>query len=299
MLHVNTRYYMSSRVHIIDRMASIPQNLIIGKDRADENLLYLMCNQFAPLSETYTEAFMFIVKYTLDFHLSYTVKIFWHDGTIETLTGMSSFRLDAVIRQYYPIHTRDVIISHQVKLSDKSAAGIQLAATISSLNNAVTTHIKTKLNEIIGNSVKAKTVNTHIAGIIKPKLANIIKELDGAYTRMFGDPPSPADTTVFDFDAQAIISKTNTEIMVVVRHLTEENKAWAVSELKRLLRITINDYFQSILENPRKPLQSSFCIDTNHPRVTLHHIDDALTQLIAAAYCSASSSATAEAMRRL
>jgi len=286
---------MSSRVHTIDRMASIPQFLIIGKGKDDANFLYLMCNQFAPLNNTLQEAFMFTVKYTMDLRLSYTVKIYWHDRTIQTLEGAGSLKLYDEIRKYYPVHARDAIMSQQATLSEKSSAGMKLSATISSLNNAVTKHIRLKLQSMIDSSVQDQMSTA----IINIKLANIIRELDGACTRMFGDPQSPADNSVFDFDALAIIPKTNTEIMDVIRHLTEENKAWALSELKRLLRITINDYFQSILEDPTKPLQSSFCIDTNHPRVTLHHIDDALTQLIAAAYCSASSSATAEAMRRL
>jgi hypothetical protein len=56
-----------------------------------------------------------------------------------------------------------------------------------------------------------------------------------------------------------------------------------VFELKRLLRMTINDYLQSILENPLRPLRSSFHIDVNRLHVKLQRLSDVLARVMTAA----------------
>ena len=241
---------------------------MLGKNPSTREI-NLVCNEYAPLRDGQTEAFIFKIIYE-DSLKVYKVKIVWHDGKITSHLNLNSIKLDKKIKEYYPDHALNAIRSHNTQIISQEHA-INTAklhcAVIGNIREIVTSFVKRKLKRMEEIS-------------INQKLVNIIKVLDSAYGYMFGDGDEPASPS-YDLDAATVLPKSHTEVVAVMINLNESNKTWTVFELKSLLRATINEYFLSILEDPLRPLQSSFYIEVNHPHVTLRRLDDMLTRLIA------------------
>jgi hypothetical protein len=129
------------------------------------------------------------------------------------------------------------------------------------------------MNEVIEHEVdKSKLKQT-----IVPELLKIIQYLDKKYEDLF--VVDPREVTL-SLDAAVALKMGKTEVKALTSCLDYGNREWTVTELKRLLRIAINDFYQRIMETPGMLLQSSFCIDDTN--ATLQRLSDALTRMITA-----------------
>ena len=247
--------------------------LLIARKSLEVKELFFVCNQLAPLKQNGTEAFMFKVDYQMK---AFNVQIVWHDREITQLTREDGSSLYETIKGYYSADYYSVMSVHTRSTTHPTTISNLHATNTANLHQAVALKIK----DLVPEFVKGTEVSSVIP-IIKQKLANVIKELDSQYDFMIGQ--SAVSPLGYDARVAAIFINLHTVLMPVIRSLTETNTEWTVFELKRLLRMTINDYLQSILENPARPLQSSFHIDVNRLHVKLQRLSDVLARVMTAA----------------
>lgn len=193
---------------------------------------------------------MFKINYFADLTRSFRIEIAWHDGRRSTLESAGSMDLMIRLNKYYPLHASSAIWVH---LSKKSIMENNLGAKASGLNTSVTVRVGKKLNGIILSEMKED-----LKSVISTELVSLIRYLDGKYEKEFGVKPRKA----VDSDAAAPFKLDRTRVQAVSACMDEDNREWTVTELKRLLRMGVNDFYQRALEVPGRLLQPEFRPDT-------------------------------------
>jgi len=106
---------------------------------------------------------------------------------------------------------------------------------------------------------------------ISISIAEMIALLDMTIQNiLYNQPPATAEIT-------ALLELFQTDIPELKSTTTSESKFWTFFELRRLIRITINDHFFRIQEGT--PLQSRFLFPTADIHTTLLRLDSVLTCL--------------------
>ena len=240
----------------------LPSSRVAGKSPSGTEF-YVVCNQLAPLNDG-VEAFMFKISIA---KTPFTIDIYWHDGKKTSYTCESGADIDRIYNKYYPIEADDAETLHLKQGNTKSIVGLYHKIKTSRLGNSTGKKIKAVNNKNINKAGHRDNWNRiGVFGTIIPKLKTMVRELNMLYTVIFdkeSEDRQPFRNMSIDHfgtaDETITLTSSRTEIIELLTTLTIENTPWTQFELKRLLRMTINSHFQSILLD--EPLQSQFPTD--------------------------------------
>lgn len=242
------------------------------KDSGD----YLLCNHLAPLKEgdVPVEAFMFKFSKNLDpvDREDYPDKltIIWHDGTIHS-ENLPGGQIISKFLEFYSGSARESMELHEDTRRDIDTVSVAHAVNVANFHAQ------------IGLSIKASIQADHSfrSSDYLSALASVVEKLDWLYYYQFISE-TLSDTAHNNIAFAALVAANkwcenlkaaNPEYKTILDTITKENEQWTLFELRHLLRITINDYYQSLLEGG--PLQSHFSLHT-----TLLRLDNALSRLV-------------------
>jgi hypothetical protein len=244
-----------------EELTQIPTSMIVGKKKRWNGPTYLVCNHLAPLLYMDTEALM--CKITQD----NTISIYWHDGTMTPIQYTAQTRVETFAR-YYPIKSRQLMQLHERQRRTPSLVSNEHAVNV--------TNFHLKLGTELKNRIQANLSMIHHRRISKVQLkfADIVAKMDWLFYTLFYEPvDSSVPDNIDAFQAYILAAGERDKMLTTT---TAENRAWTIFELRHQFRLTINDYFHSILY--KQPLQSHFLFAT-----TLLRLDNVLEGLMTGA----------------